>query len=171
MPRPQGQHKRQGGVGLRRNTDQAGEHSDGARARRRSGESACRFEGSYPPGSSPHQALDALAADLYRKRVNWIVDADIQGFFDNLSHEWMLRFLEHRIADTRILRLIQKWLKAGVSEDGEWREGGRYAARSGICTMSTTCRWRFGARPSASWKSSGNRRPSSGGSLIQRRRR
>ena len=80
------------------------------------------FSYGFRPGRSPHQALDALAAGLYRKRVNWIVDADIQGFFDNLSHEWMLRFLEHRIADTRILRLIQRWLKAGVSEDGEWAE-------------------------------------------------
>ena len=70
------------------------------------------FSYGFRPGRSPHQALDALAAGLCRKRVNWIVDADIQGFFDNLSHEWMLRFLEHRIADTRILRLIQKWLKA-----------------------------------------------------------
>jgi len=92
------------------------------RVRSRSGESACRFQGSYPPGRSPHQALDALAAGLYRKRVNWIVGADIPGFFDNLSYEWMLWFLEHRIADTRILRLIQKWLTVGVSEDGEWAE-------------------------------------------------
>jgi RNA-directed DNA polymerase len=80
------------------------------------------FSYGFRPGRSPHQALDALVVGIYRKRVNWIVDADIQGFFDNLSHEWMLRFLEHRIADTRILRLIQKWLRAGVSEDGEWSE-------------------------------------------------
>ncbi len=51
-------------------------------------------------------------------KVNWVLDADIRGFFDNIDHEWMLRFLEHRIADRRILRLIRKWLKAGVSEDG-----------------------------------------------------
>jgi RNA-directed DNA polymerase len=56
---------------------------------------------------------------IQRKRVNWILDADIRGFFDHLSHEWMMKFVEHRVADTRILRLISKWLKAGVSEEGK----------------------------------------------------
>jgi RNA-directed DNA polymerase len=74
------------------------------------------------PGRSQHQALDALVVGIERKRVNWVLDADIRGFFDNVDHEWMLRFLQHRIADQRILRLIQKWLKAGVSEDGNWSE-------------------------------------------------
>jgi len=59
---------------------------------------------------------------IQRKRVNWVLDADIRGFFDNLSHEWMMKFIEHRVADRRILRLIRKWLKAGVSEDGQWSE-------------------------------------------------
>ena len=68
------------------------------------------------------QALDALNVGIQRRRVNWILDADIRGFFDNLSHEWMLKFIQHRVADRRILRLIQKWLKAGVSEDGDWLE-------------------------------------------------
>jgi len=66
--------------------------------------------------------LDALSVGIERKKVNWILDADIRGFFDNLSHEWALQFLQHRVADPRIIRLIQKWLKAGVSEDGEWSE-------------------------------------------------
>ena len=57
-----------------------------------------------------------------RDRVNWVLDADIRGFFDNLSHEWMMKFIEHRVTDRRILRLIQKWLKAGASEDGQWSE-------------------------------------------------
>jgi hypothetical protein len=74
------------------------------------------------PGRSPHQALDALSAGIYRKRVNWILDADIRGFFDQMSHEWTMQFVQHRVADPRILRLIQKWLKAGVSEDGEWKD-------------------------------------------------
>ncbi len=74
------------------------------------------------PGRSPHQALDALVVGIERKRVNWVLDADIRGFFDHVDHDWMLRFLQHRIADRRILRLIQKWLKAGVSEDGGWSE-------------------------------------------------
>ena len=59
---------------------------------------------------------------ILRKRVNWVLDADIRGFFDNMSHEWTMKFVEHRVADQRILRLIQKWLKAGVSEDGQWSE-------------------------------------------------
>ena len=80
------------------------------------------FSYGFRPGRSPHQALDALNVGLQRKRVNWILDADIRGFFDHMQHEWMEKFLEHRIADRRILRLIQKWLKAGVSEEGEWSE-------------------------------------------------
>ena len=54
--------------------------------------------------------------------MNWILDADIQGFFDTLNHEWLVRFLEHRVTDSRLLRLIQKWLNAGVSEGGAWSE-------------------------------------------------
>ena len=80
------------------------------------------FSYGFRPGRSPHQALDALTAGIQWKRVNWVLDADIRGFFDNMSHEWTLKFIEHRVADRRILRLIQKWLKAGVSEDGQWSE-------------------------------------------------
>jgi len=80
------------------------------------------FSYGFRPGRSPHQALDALSVGILRKKVNWILDADIRGFFDRMSHEWTLQFVQHRIADKRILRLIQKWLKAGVSEDGEWSE-------------------------------------------------
>ncbi len=80
------------------------------------------FSYGFRPGRSPHQALDALAAGIQWKKVNWLLDADILGFFDNLSHEWALKFIEHRVADRRILRLIQKWLKAGISEDGRWSE-------------------------------------------------
>ncbi len=80
------------------------------------------FSYGFRPGRSPHQALDALNVGIQRKRVNWILDADIRGFFDNMNHEWTMKFIEHRVADPRILRLIRKWLKAGVSEDGEWSE-------------------------------------------------
>src|SRR6202166_4960423 len=80
------------------------------------------FSYGFRPGRSPHQALDALTMGIQRKRVNWVLDADIRGFFDNMSHEWTMKFVEHRVADRRILRLIQKWLKAGVSEDGQWSE-------------------------------------------------
>jgi group II intron reverse transcriptase/maturase len=80
------------------------------------------FSYGFRPGRGPHQALDALAVGIQRKRVNWVLDADIRNFYDSLSHEWTLKFIEHRVADRRILRLIQKWLKAGVSEDGQWSE-------------------------------------------------
>jgi len=80
------------------------------------------FSYGFRPGRSPHQALDALNVGITRKRVNWILDADIRGFFDNMDHEWTMKFMAHRVADNRILRLIRKWLKAGVSEDGEWSE-------------------------------------------------
>jgi group II intron reverse transcriptase/maturase len=76
----------------------------------------------FRPGRSPHHALDALAAGIRRKRVNWVLDADIRGYFDAIDHGWLLRFLEHRIADPRFLRLIQKWLSAGVVEEGRRSE-------------------------------------------------
>jgi group II intron reverse transcriptase/maturase len=80
------------------------------------------FSYGFRPERSPHQALDALATGIFRKKVNWVLDADIRGFYDAIDHGWLLKFLEHRIADKRILRLIRKWLKAGVIEDGAWSE-------------------------------------------------
>jgi RNA-directed DNA polymerase len=73
-------------------------------------------------GRSQHDALDALTTALDRKRVNWVLDVDIQSFFDTVRHEWMRKFLEHRIGDKRVVRLILKWLAAGVMENGEWTE-------------------------------------------------
>jgi len=80
------------------------------------------FSYGFRPGRSPHHALDALAVGIERKRVNWVLDADVRDFFGQLDHSWLQRFLEHRIADKRVLRLIQKWLCAGVIEDGQWSE-------------------------------------------------
>src|SRR5512142_374423 len=80
------------------------------------------FSYGFRPGRSQHDALDALSYALLKKKVNYILDADVRSFFDNLDKSWMIRFVEHRIADPRILRLIQKWLKAGVMEDGNWSE-------------------------------------------------
>ncbi len=77
------------------------------------------FSYGFRPGRGQHDALDALAVGITRTKVNWIVDADIAGFFDAVSHEWLMRFVEHRIGDRRINRLIRKWLKAGVMEEGE----------------------------------------------------
>jgi group II intron reverse transcriptase/maturase len=78
------------------------------------------FSYGFRPWRSCHNALDALYVGIEHRKVNWVLDADIRGFFDNIDHEWLLRFLRHRIADKRILRLIRKWLTAGVSEDGQW---------------------------------------------------
>jgi hypothetical protein len=80
------------------------------------------FSYGFRPGRRPHDALDALSVALERKKVNWVLDADIRDFFTQLDQGWLERFLEHRIADKRILRLIQKWLRAGVIEDGDWSE-------------------------------------------------
>jgi RNA-directed DNA polymerase len=76
------------------------------------------FSYGFRPGRGQHDALDALAVGITTAKVNWIVDADIAGFFDAVSHEWLNRFVEHRVGERRILRLIRKWLKAGVMEDG-----------------------------------------------------
>jgi len=77
------------------------------------------FSYGFRPGRSQHNALDALATAILRKKVNWVLDADIRGFFDAIDHGWMVKFVEHRIGDTRIVRLVQKWLAAGVLEDGK----------------------------------------------------
>jgi len=80
------------------------------------------FSYGFRPGRSQHDALDALAAAVVRRRVNWVLDADIRGYFDAIDHGWLVKFVEHRIADRRILRLVQKWLSAGVMEEGRWTE-------------------------------------------------
>ncbi len=75
------------------------------------------FSYGFRPGRSQHNALDALAYGIKARKVCWILDADIRSFYDTISHEWMIRFVEHRIGDRRVVRLIQKWLKAGVLEE------------------------------------------------------
>jgi group II intron reverse transcriptase/maturase len=77
------------------------------------------FSYGFRPGRSPHQALDALSAGIMTKKVNWVLDADIRDFFGSLTHEWLVKFVEHRIGDQRVVRLIQKWLAAGVLENGK----------------------------------------------------
>jgi group II intron reverse transcriptase/maturase len=78
------------------------------------------FSYGFRPGRRPHDALDALSVAICNAPVNWILDADIRGFFDSVSQDWLVRFLEHRIGDERVIRLVRKWLKAGVLEDGNW---------------------------------------------------
>lgn len=80
------------------------------------------FSYGFRPGRSQHDALDALWVGIMRKKVNWIIDLDIRSFFDKVRHDWMVKFVEHRIGDKRIIRLIHKWLRAGVMEEGRWFE-------------------------------------------------
>jgi group II intron reverse transcriptase/maturase len=83
-------------------------------------EDFANFSYGFRPGRSPHNALDAIWVASTQRKVNWVLDADIRSFFDTLDHEWLMKFVEHRVADPRMLRLIRKWLRAGVSEDGQW---------------------------------------------------
>ena len=80
------------------------------------------FSYGFRPGLGQQDALDALWVGIVRKKVNWILDLDIRSFFDKLQHSWLVQFVEHRIGDRRVVRLIQKWLKAGVMEQGQWSE-------------------------------------------------
>jgi RNA-directed DNA polymerase len=77
------------------------------------------FSYGFRPGKSAHNALDAVAVGVSARRVNWILDADISKFFDTIEHDWLVKFIEHRVADARVVRLIKKWLHAGVLEDGQ----------------------------------------------------
>jgi RNA-directed DNA polymerase len=90
------------------------------------------FSYGFRPGRGQHDALDALHAGILRRRVNWVLDADIRGFFDAMSQAWTLRFLKHRIADKRILRLIKKWLRVGVVEDGRVTRSERGAPQGAV---------------------------------------
>jgi RNA-directed DNA polymerase len=83
------------------------------------------FSYGFRPARSPHQALDALYVAITEKRVNWILDADIEGFFDNIDRDWLVKFIEHRVGDKRIVRLIQKWLGAGIIEGTDWSDNGK----------------------------------------------
>ena len=80
------------------------------------------FSYGFRPGRGAHDALDALAVAIDRRNVNWVVDCDIRAFFDTVSRDWLVRFLEHRIGDRRVIRLIDKWLKAGVMDEGQWQD-------------------------------------------------
>ena len=91
------------------------------------------FSYGFRPGRSQHQALDALYVGLNSRKVNWVLDADIRGFFDTINHEWMIKFLKYRIADRRLLRLIHKWLRAGVSEEGKWSQTSVGTPQGGLC--------------------------------------
>ncbi len=92
------------------------------------------FSYGFRPGRRQHDALDALWVGIMRKKVNWILDADIRSFFDEIRHDWLLKFVKHRIADRRILRLIGKWLRAGVSEEGQWSKTERGTPQGSVAS-------------------------------------
>jgi hypothetical protein len=95
------------------------------------------FSYGFRPGRGTHDALDALSVGIMRKKVNWVLDADIRDCFGSFSHEWMVKFLQHRIGDRRILRLIKKWLRAGVLEEGEWSETAKGTPQGSVITPLT----------------------------------
>jgi RNA-directed DNA polymerase len=106
------------------------------------------FSYGFGPGRSPHDALDALTVGIERRRVNWVLDADVKDFFTGLDHDWLARFVEHRVADKRVLRLIQRWVDAGVIEDGTWTasevgapQGASVTPRTQWATSSSRSRW------------------------------
>jgi group II intron reverse transcriptase/maturase len=90
------------------------------------------FSYGFRPGKSQHDALDAVWMGITHRQIGWIVDADISAYFDSIDHDWMMKFLQHRIADQRILRLIKKWLKAGVVEDGKRIEAERGSPQGAV---------------------------------------
>jgi retron-type reverse transcriptase len=107
------------------------------------------FSYGFRPARGPHDALDALSVAISDTRVNWILDADIRSFFDGLSQEWLVRFLRHRIGDERILRLVLKWLKAGVLEEGKWSVSETGTPQGAVMTprtqKETSTAWRAGS--------------------------
>ena len=92
------------------------------------------FSYGFRPGRGAHDALDALAVGINRRKINWVVDVDVRAFFDTVSRDWLVRFLEHRIGDKRVIRLIIKWLNAGVMEAGEWRDNLRGTPQGSVAS-------------------------------------
>lgn len=95
------------------------------------------FSYGFRPGRSQHDALDALYVGITRKKVNWVIDLDVRSFFDKVDHDWMIRFVEHRIGDRRVVRLIQKWLRAGVMEQDRWIETEEGTPQGSVITPRT----------------------------------
>ena len=100
------------------------------------------FSYGFRPKRSQHNALDALTVGIEKKKVSWVLDADIRGFFDAIDHAWLIKFIEHRIADQRVVRQIRKWLKSGVLEDGKvtrTEEGTPQGGSSHPCWQTSSC--------------------------------
>jgi len=118
IPKPDG---RQRPLGIAALEDKIVQHAVGTVLNQIYEEDFLGFSYGFRPGRRTHDALDALSVAIMRKKVNWVLDADIRDCFGSFTHEWMEKFLQHRIGDRRILRLIKKWLRAGVLEDGNGR--------------------------------------------------
>jgi RNA-directed DNA polymerase len=95
------------------------------------------FSYGFRPGRGQHDALDSLAMGIQVAHVNWILDADIRSFFDQLDKQWLMRFMEHRVGDRRILRLVEKWLKAGVLDQGQWSVSEKGTPQGAVATPLT----------------------------------
>ena len=119
IPKPDG---RQRPLGIAALEDKIVQHAVGRVLNQIWEEDFLGFSYGFRPGRSQHDGLDALYVGITSMKVNWVLDLDIRSFFDKISQEWLVQFVEHRIQDQRIVRLIQKWLKAGVLEDGQWFE-------------------------------------------------
>jgi group II intron reverse transcriptase/maturase len=119
IPKPDG---RQRPLGIAALEDKIVQHAVGRVLNQIWEEDFLGFSYGFRPGRSQHDALDALWVGITRKKVNWILDIDVRSFFDKVRHDWMIKFVEHRVGDKRIIRLIQKWLKAGVMDQGRWFE-------------------------------------------------
>ena len=113
---------RQRPLGMAALEDKIVQHAVGKVLKQIGEEDFLGFSYGFRPGRGPQDALEALWVGIVRKKVNWIVDLDNRSFFDKLQHDWRVKFVEHRIGDRRITRLIPKWLKAGVMEQGQWAE-------------------------------------------------
>jgi hypothetical protein len=111
------------------------------------------FSYGFRPGRSQHQALDALYVGIHGRKVNWILDMDLKGFFDNIGKDHLMEMVERRIADPRILRLIRKWLDAGIIEDGEWHETEKGTPQGAVLTpLTQKVIWVAGRRRTAVWR-------------------
>jgi RNA-directed DNA polymerase len=119
IPKPDG---RQRPLGIAALEDKVVQHAVGTVLNQIWEEDFLGFSYGFRPGRSQHDALDALYVGIVRKKVNWVLDLDVRSFFDKVDHKWLVKFVEHRIGDRRIVRLIQKWLKAGVMEQDRWVE-------------------------------------------------
>jgi group II intron reverse transcriptase/maturase len=134
IPKPDGRERPLGIAALE---DKIVQHAVGTVLNQIYEEDFLGFSYGFRPGRSTHDALDALWVGIMRKKVRWVLDADIRDCFGSFSHEWMIKFLQHRIGDQRVLRLCKKWLRSGVLEDGKWSETEKGTSQGSVITPLT----------------------------------